>query len=330
MEPRSVLLGVNGHSSSSDPATPLVLSAFAAVYLIWGSTYLAIRFAIETLPPFAMASFRFLVAGAFLYVVMRRRVARPTRAQWRSAAIIGVLLLGCGNGGVVWAQQWVPSGLAALLVASVPIWMVLIDWLFGGGLRPNRYLFLGLGMGMVGVGLLVSSEQIGAGSRESLLGGLVLLGGAFAWASGSIYSRGAELPSSPFLTTAMQMLTGGAALGLMSLLTGEAADWSAGSVSVKSILALSYLILVGALVGYSAYIWLLRVSTPARVSTYAYVNPVVAVLLGWLFAGEQLDGRAGAAMVVILASVVMVTIHGGARRVAKDTRAVGADLSPTP
>lgn len=310
---------------SSDPPTLLVLAAFAAVYLIWGSTYLAIRFAIETLPPFAMASVRFLIAGGLLYAVMRPKAARPTKAQWRSAAVIGVLLLGCGNGGVVWAQQWVPSGLAALLVASVPIWMVLIDWLSGGGLRPNRNLLAGLVLGLVGVGLLVSSEQIGTGTRESLLGGLALLVASFAWASGSIYSRSADLPSSPFLTTSMQMLAGSVALALMSLVSGEATGWSAGTISAKSVLALAYLIVFGALVGYSAYIWLLRVSTPARASTYAYVNPVVAVLLGWLFADEQLDARAAIAMVVILASVVMVTIHGGARKVTEDPRAVGAD-----
>lgn len=310
---------------SSDPPALLVLAAFAAVYLIWGSTYLAIRFAIETLPPFAMASVRFLVAGGLLYIVVRPGAPRPTRAQWRSAAIIGVLLLGCGNGGVVWAQQWVPSGLAALLVASVPIWMVFIDWVFGGGLRPSPSLLAGLVLGLIGVGLLVSSEQIGAGSRESLLGGVALLLASLAWASGSIYSRSADLPSSPFLTTAMQMLAGSLALGIMSVLSGEGSGWSAGTISAKSLLSLGYLIVFGALVGYSAYIWLLRVSTPARASTYAYVNPVVAVLLGWLFADEQLDARAAVAMVVILASVVVVTIHGGARKVTEDPRAVGAD-----
>ncbi|MBT8488121.1 MAG: drug/metabolite exporter YedA [Gemmatimonadetes bacterium] len=316
---------MSARPGSSDPPTLMVLGAFAAVYVIWGSTYLAIRFAIETLPPFAMASVRFLIAGGLLYALVRPRAPSPTKAQWRSAAVIGVLLLGCGNGGVVWAQQWVPSGLAALLVASVPIWMVVIDWLFGGGQRPSPSLLAGLGLGLIGVGLLVSSEQIGAGSRESLLGGLALLFASFAWASGSIYSRRAELPASPFLTTAMQMLAGSAALALMSVVSGEATGWSAGTISAKSVLALLYLIVFGALVGYSAYIWLLRVSTPARASTYAYVNPVVAVLLGGLFADEQLDARAAVAMVVILVSVIVVTVTGGARRVTEDPRAVGAD-----
>lgn len=325
MEPGRVLPRMSQRPAGSDPPTAMVVAAFAAVYVVWGSTYLAIRFAIETLPPFAMASVRFLVGGSLLYAVVRPRAGRPTRTQWRSAAIIGVLLLGCGNGGVVWAQQWVPSGLAALLVASVPIWMVFIDWLFGGGPRPNRSLLVGLVLGLFGVGLLVSSEQIGAGSRESFLGGLALLFASFAWASGSIYSRSADLPSSPFLTTAMQMLAGSVALALMSVVSGEATGWSAGTLSLKSVLALAYLIVFGALVGYSAYIWLLRVSTPARASTYAYVNPVVAVFLGWLFADEQLDARAAIAMVVILVSVVVVTIHGGARKVTEDPRAVGAD-----
>lgn len=325
MEPVRVLPWMSAHPPLSDPPIPLVAAAFAAVYLIWGSTYLAIRFAIETLPPFAMASVRFLIAGSLLYAVTRPFTERPTVTQWRSAAVIGVLLLGCGNGGVVWAQQWVPSGLAALLVASVPIWMVVIDWLFAGGDRPNRNLLIGLALGLLGVGLLVSSEQIGAGSRQSLLGGLALLAASLAWASGSIYARSADLPSSPFQTTAMQMLAGGTALGLMSVVASEGAAWSAEAISLKSVLALGYLIAFGALVGYSAYIWLLRVSTPARASTYAYVNPVVAVLLGWLFADEQLDARAAVAMIVILASVVVVTVNGGARRVTEDPRAVGAD-----
>jgi len=297
-----------------DPPIWQVLAAFAAVYLIWGSTYLAIKFAIETLPPFLMAGVRFVIAGGLLYAIRRPGRPKRTGVEWKSAAIVGVLLLAGGNGGVVWAQQWVPSGLAALMVATVSIWMVLIDWLFAAGPRPGKLLMLGLVWGLAGVGLLVSSEQIGAGTTESLWGGIVLLLAALSWAAGSIYARGARLPRSPLITTAMQMICGGAVLLIMGLAAGEGARLAEASISLKSVLALAYLIVVGALIGYSAYVWLLRVSTPARVSTYAYVNPVVAVLLGWLLADEQLDLRAALAMGVILSSVVVVTIRGGARR----------------
>jgi len=306
-----------------DPPTWKLLSAFAAVYLIWGSTYLAIRFAIETLPPFSMAAVRFVVAGGILYVIARARAPRPTLPQWRSAAIIGILLLAVGNGGVVWAQQWIPSGLTALMVATSSIWMVLVDWRFAGGSRPGRGLSLGLVMGLVGVGLLVSSEQVGFGRREGLLGAMVIVLAALSWASGSIYSRYADLPRSLALASAMEMLVGGAVLGVVALASGEVADFGTRTVSLKSALALGYLIVFGALIGFSCYIWLLRVTTPARVSTYAYVNPAVAVLLGWLLADEHLDLRAALAVLIILSAVVVVTLKGGARPPPASTPAGG-------
>ena len=195
--------------------------AFAAIYLIWGSTYLAIRFAIETLPPFAMAAFRFTVAGGILYAIARPRTERPTRLNWFSAGVVGTLLLAGGNGGVVWAEQWVPSGLAALIIATVPLWMVLFDWLFAGGPRPSKALMAGLVWGLCGVGLLMSSTEVGAQSREGLLGGLVVLGASVSWAAGSIYARKAPLPRSPFLATAMQMIMGGLVLALVAAIAGE-------------------------------------------------------------------------------------------------------------
>ncbi len=307
-------------SPHADPALWKLTLAFASVYFIWGSTYLAIRFAIETLPPFSMAAVRFLVAGAILYAFARRRAERPDGRHWLSAAVVGALLLGGGNGGVVWAEQWVPSGLAALIIATVPLWMVLIDWLSGGGPRPSSALMAGLLWGLLGVGLLVSSDHVGAQSREGLVGGIALLGAALAWASGSIYARRARLPASPWLTTAMQMLTGGAVLAVMAVMAGEGGQLDPSSFSMKSVLALAYLILFGALIGFSAYIWLLRVTTPARATTYAYVNPAVAVLLGWLLAGEQLDLRAGVAMAMILSAVVVVSLKGGRTRASSRVR----------
>jgi drug/metabolite transporter (DMT)-like permease len=285
--------------------------AFAAIYLIWGSTYLAIRFAIETLPPFSMAAVRFTVAGGILYTFARPRTDRPTRRHWISAGIVGSLLLAGGNGGVVWAEQWVPSGLAALIVGTVPLWMVLFDWLFAGAPRPSRLLMAGLIWGLCGVGLLIGSTEVGAQSREGLLGGLVVLGASVSWAAGSVYARKARLPSSPFLATAMQMLAGGLALALLAVLAGEGGEIQVSAFSMKSILALVYLTVFGALVAFTAYIWLLGVSTPARVSTYAYVNPAVAVLLGWLLADERLDVRAAISVLIILSAVVLVTMKGG-------------------
>ncbi len=288
--------------------------AFSAIYLIWGSTYLAIRFAIETLPPFAMAAVRFTIAGGILYAIARPRADRPTGMNWLSAGIVGTLLLAGGNGGVVWAEQWVPSGLTALIVATVGLWMVLFDWLFAGAARPGKLLVAGLVWGLFGVGLLMSSTEVGAQSREGLVGGLVVLGASVSWAAGSVYARGAPLPRSPLLATAMEMIVGGLVLSLVAAIAGEGGELDPSAFSMKSILALAYLIVFGALIAFTAYIWLLGVSTPARVSTYAYVNPAVAVVLGWMLADERLDVRAAVAVLIILSAVALVSMKGGDAR----------------
>jgi len=306
-----------------------VAIAFAAIYLIWGSTYLAIRFAIETLPPFSMAAARFTVAGGILYAIARPRAERPTRLNWFAAGVVGTLLLAGGNGGVVWAEQWVPSGIAALIVATVPLWMVLFDWLFAGAPRPSKVLLAGLAWGLGGVGLLMSSTELGAQSREGLLGGLAVLGASVSWAAGSIYARKAPLPRSGFLATAMQMIVGGLVLSFLAAIAGEGGQLDLSAFSMKSILALVYLIVFGALIAFTAYIWLLRVSTPARVSTYAYVNPAVAVVLGWLLANERLDARAALAVLIILSAVALISIKGGDLRrtsvLSEDTMRQGTD-----
>ena len=307
------LAGVSTHMRSpyADPPLWKLILAFASLYLIWGSTYLAIRFTIETVPPFTMAAIRFLVAGVILYGIARRSAPRPTGHEWFSALIVGTLLLGGGNGGVVWAIQWVPSGLAAVIVATVALWIVLIDWVTGGSKRPSLSLMLGLLWGLLGVGILVGSDQVAAQSRQGLLGAVALLGASISWASGSIYARRAKLPASPWMTTAMQMLAGGLVLALMAVMAGEPAQVDPANISVKSAISLFYLSIFGALVAYSAYIWLLGVTTPARATTYAYVNPAVAVILGWLFADEQIDLRAGLAIAMILSAVVIVSLKGG-------------------
>lgn len=292
------------------PAPPVagVVAAFAAVYLIWGSTYLAIRFAIETLPGFLMAGVRFSVAGALLFAWTRLRgAARPRGAQWRTAAVMGALMLLGGNGAVVWATERVPSGIVALLVATVPLWMVLLDWLQGTGPRPTTRVLLGLAIGFGGAVLLVGPDALGAAHLVDPVRGLAALGGSVSWAAGSIYARGAPQPRSPLVATSGQMLFGGAFLLVLGLATGEGAEVDPAGFSALSVLSLAYLIVFGAIVGYSAYVWLLRVSTAARVSTYAYVNPVVAVFLGWLLADEPVTPRVAIAAAVIVAGVAVIT-----------------------
>ncbi|HEX5759939.1 MAG TPA: drug/metabolite exporter YedA [Thermoanaerobaculia bacterium] len=279
--------------------------ALGAVYLIWGSTYLAIRFAIETIPPFLMAGARFLVAGVLLYVWARASgAARPTLAQWRATAAIGGFLLLGGNGGVVWAEQHVPSGIAALLITTEPLWIVLLDWLRPNGRRPGWRVAAGLLLGFAGTVLLV---RPGLGGGVYPLGAIVLVLASLSWAWGSLRSTWAPLPSSRILTTGMQMLAGGALLLLVGLATGEPARFALAEVSTRSLLAVLYLVVFGSLIAFSAYVWLLREAPPALVATYAYVNPVVAVLLGWGLAGEPLTAGTLAAAAVIIAGVVVIT-----------------------
>lgn len=285
-----------------------VIGAFAAVYIIWGSTYLAIRFAIQTLPPFFMAGARFIVAGAILYAWARWRGAeKPEKRHWVSTGIIGGLLLLGGNGGVVWAEQKVPSGLAALMVATVPLWMVILDWARRGGTHPGGRAVAGLALGFCGVAVLAMQGGAGVATRVAPAGAVALGIATLSWAIGSLYSRRAALPRSSLLATAMEMLAGGALLFIAGLATGEAARFSVGAVDARSALSLLYLTVFGSLVGFSAYIYLLKVSTPARVSTYAYVNPVIAVFLGWSLGGEPVSVPMLVSAAVIIASVALIT-----------------------
>ena len=285
-----------------------LLTAFAAVYLIWGSTYLAIRFAIETIPPFLMAGFRFLIAGAVMYWLVRLRGAsRPTGRQWLWATVVGALLLLGGNGGVVWAEQTVPSGLAALLVATEPLWVVLIDWVRPGGVRPLRGEVVGLLLGFAGVAVLVIPvDLLGAGLEVDLVGAAALVFAALAWAAGSVVSRQAPAHESSFVATAMKMLTGGVLLVVAGTITGEWARLEVAAITPRSWFALAYLVVFGALIGFTAYVWLLKNTTLARASTYAYVNPIVAVMLGWMLAAEPLNSRVMVAAGIIVSGVVIV------------------------
>ena len=286
-----------------------IATAFAAIYIIWGSTYLGIRLAVETIPPFSMAGSRALIAGALLYAWARwRGAARPERIHWRAATIIGGFLLLGGNGLVSWAEQRIPSGIAALIVGSTPLWMVLMEWLWHHGRRPTMGIFLGLLIGFIGLGFLVAPGKLGDGHNIDLLGTMALLLAAFLWATGSLYSRRATLPASPWMATAMEMIAGGVLLLLTGGVTGEWMRFDPSRVVAHSVIAWGYLTFFGSLVGFTAYVWLLKATTPARASTYAYVNPIVAVFLGWAFAGEPITGRTViAAAAIILAVVIIVT-----------------------
>lgn len=288
-----------------------LLAAFAAVYVIWGSTYLAIRFAVETIPPFLMAGARFVAAGGVLLAYARARgLVRVSRAELRGAAIVGLFLLLLGNGAVVWAEQSVPSGITALLVATVPVWMVVVDWLRPGGTRPRVGIFAGLALGLAGIVLLVGPGALAGHSEFSLVATGVLVLGSISWAVGSIYARHAPRPASAVTSNAVQMLAGGAALLGVGVLAREPARLAASQVTARSLWSLAYLATFGSLIGFTAYTYLLEVSTPARVSTYAYVNPIVAVFLGWALAREPVEARTIAAAAVILAGVAIITLAG--------------------
>jgi drug/metabolite transporter (DMT)-like permease len=284
-----------------------IVAAFAAVYLIWGSTYLAIRFAIETLPPFLMAGTRFLLAGALLHLWARVRGApAPERAHWAPSLLLGALFFLVGNGGVVWAEQRVPSGLAALLVAVTPVWTAVFEWRRGGA-APSFGTVTGLVAGLTGVALLVAPGQLGSGMPISLPGAAACMISSMGWSLASVLSRGRRLPESPAIASSLQMLCGGGLLATAGLLTGEGAAVHLHAITPRSVLALCYLIVFGSLVAFTAFTWLLRVSTVSRVATCAYVNPVVAVLLGWAVAGERLTIRTVVAAAVIIGAVVLLT-----------------------
>lgn len=294
-----------------------VIARFGAIYFSWGSTFLAARFAIETIPPFAMVSFRFLAAGAILFLwAIVRGAPRPSWTHWRSATIVSSLLFVTGMGAGAWALQFVPSGLVAVLISTAPLWMVMLDWLWFSGGRPSSVTFLGLALGLVGIIVIMDPSSLSnlgedqIGSTGTVLGLGVLLLSAFSWAVGSLYSKKAQLPKTPALASGIQMLAGGVLLLGLSAVTGDLSELATAQVSLRSSLSIAYLILFGSVVGFSAYFWLLRESTPARVSTYAYINPIVALILGWALAGEVLTLRTLMATMVILAGVTLITIYG--------------------
>jgi drug/metabolite transporter (DMT)-like permease len=291
-----------------------VIAAFAAVYIIWGSTYLAIKIAVVALPPFLMAGSRFIIAGTMLYAWARLQGhARPTLREWRTTAIIGTFLLLGGNGAVVSVAHLLPSGMSALLVATTPFWMVAFEGLRKGGSRPSASVVAGLILGFVGLGVLLGPGTLPSGGGVHLGGAFVLFLGTLSWSAGSVYSSHARLPASTCLALGMEQLAGGAILLVAGLATGEAGSFDPAGITTRSVIAFVYLIVFGSLLGFSSYIWLLSVSTPARVSTYAYVNPVVAVFLGWMLGGESLTTRTLVASGIIVLAVAILTTDQGRR-----------------
>lgn len=284
--------------------------AFTAVYLIWGSTYLAIRVAVHSLPPFAMASLRFLAAGTIMLAIVRCRGPLRLRiGHWRDNMIVGSLLLLGGNGLISWAEQNIPSGITSLIIGMQPLVMVLTEWAWKGGAKPSGITMGALLTGFAGVAWLAAPwDKSDAGELPwgSLLG---ILAACIFWAFGSIYSKHAKDPAPPFAAAGLQMLCGSASLGLVAALRGEWRLDAFVSAPSEAWLALSYLVVFGSLVGYSAFVWLIKHSTPARVSTYAYVNPIVAIFLGWLVLGEPVGARTLTASVVIVAAVVVITVQ---------------------
>jgi drug/metabolite transporter (DMT)-like permease len=283
--------------------------ALIAVYIVWGSTYLAIRFMVESIPPYLATATRFLVAGLILYLWQRARgVPVPTRLQWRSAAIVGLFMLLGGNGSLVWAEQRIPSGIAALFIGSSPLMMVLIDSLRPGGKKAGALVWLGVLVGFVGIALLASPWQSGGAGSLDPVGMAVLLFAALSWSIGSLYNRNAVLPKAPLMATGAEMLTGGLGLLAAGTLAGEWTRLDLAAITPRSLWGLAYLITGGALVGYVAYTWLLRNAPTPLVTTYAYVNPLVAIFMGNLLGQEAITPRILLSAALIIGAVVLITL----------------------
>lgn len=291
------------------PSPRAYVFAFATVYLVWGSTYLAIRVAVESMPPFALAAVRFALAGALLMAFLRVcGAAWPTPRQWRDATVSGFFLLLGGNGLVTWAERSVPSGVTALLIGSGPLFVVLVEWVWPGGARPRALTAAGMLLGFAGVVWLAAPwEHAGAGALPPA-GVAGILIACVSWAIGSIYGRHVRTPASSFTAAAAQMLAGSGSLALVAIARGEFSGWDLAATTARSWTAFAYLVLVGSLAGYSAFVWLVKHASAAQTATYAYVNPVVAVFLGWLLLGEPVGGRTLGASAVILGAVVIVTL----------------------
>ncbi len=300
--------------SSGECSRLAVVAGMLVIYVVWGSTYLAIRWGVETMPPFLMAGSRFLLAGGVLYAWLRLQGApRPQIAAWKSALFLGSLLLLGGNGLVTWAEQWLPSGVAALIITTTPLWMLLFEWLVFRGAPPRAIVWIGMALGFAGVAILIR-PQMNEGGATHTWAVLAMCAAPITWSLGSLYSQRARRLDPPLLNTALQMLCGGGLMFAVGLLLGEAGRFDPAAVSIRSWLSFAYLVTFGSLLAFTTYMWLLRVTRPSVISTYAYVNPLVAVFLGAALGGETLTAHVGLATAMILGAVALIALR---RRSAK-------------
>jgi drug/metabolite transporter (DMT)-like permease len=314
-EPSSALL--DAESAAIPPPAPqrinrarMVFSFFTTNF-IWGSTYLGVHYAVATIPPLYTAGTRHLIAGTFLLLLCIRKGLRPTWPQVRAGFIVGVLFFFIGHGTLHWGLVRVPTGLAALLIASEPIWVFLLSEWAARRWQVNGALISGVVLGLAGVAFLVEGSVLHAGPAV-LLRALAILVGAFSWAAGIVYSRRSHLSGHPLLLSALSLLSGAALLLTTATLAGEYHGFALANVSARSWLALAYIIVFGSVITFSAYLWLLEHFSPTLVATHTYVNPIVAVLLGWLFAGEKITLNLGISAAMVIAAVILVN-HGTAR-----------------
>jgi drug/metabolite transporter (DMT)-like permease len=285
-----------------------VLLGFAAIYLIWGSTYLGIRYAVETIPPLLMMAIRHTTAGVLVYAWARRKAQyAPSWREWMYAIAAGALLFLLGHGLLAWAEVKIPSGLAALLCATLPLWTVLAAGITRSEKRLGARAWIGLLLGFAGVAVLIGPDAFRHTGHLDLWAAAGAMGSALAWAIGTVFSKRVRMNPSPVLSAAMQMIAGGVWLALASVAGGEATRVHLADVSLRSVLATAYLIVFGSIIAFTVFTWLLTVATPSQVSTYAYVNPVVAVLIGWAIGGESVGSNTLIAAIVIVSAVALVT-----------------------
>lgn len=290
------------------PPLWLLLPAFGAIYFIWGSSFVVARIANQTLPPLLMMGTRILLGGLIVYALaLRQGVKPPNRRQWLVATVIGILLFLSTNGIVSWSVVHLPSGIVALMMSAIPMWMVVLGWLFADGKRPTLLVIFALALGFGGIAMLFRPEEYAVDSPLAPVAFALLLLSPVTWVVGSLISRRASMPKSPFMSTGMTLTTGGAALVLLSILVGDAAQFDVSTLTWQAVFAWAYLSIAGSVIGFSAYVWLLRVQPPSRVATYAYVNPIVALTLGALLAGEQITLRIVIAAATIITAVAIVT-----------------------
>lgn len=285
----------------------LIPLAFISVYLFWGGTYLGMKFALNSFPPFIMAGIRHTTAGLILTTIaFLKKETFPTRKEILNAGIVGVLLLLCGNGLVAYAEMRVPSSIASLIIASVPLWISGINWVSGDKKKPSLYEFLGLFLGFSGI-MVLAFQGSNSNMNIDIFGIGLLLVASLSWSLGSLYSKRSNMPKSSFYNVSFQMLTGGTLLLFFSTLLGEYRLFNINQITNQSIFAMFYLIIFGSIIAYSAYIWLFKNVNPTLASTYAFVNPVVALILGWSLANEVLSSQALIASILIISAVIIIT-----------------------